>query len=328
MSVLKDIKSFLKDKTPLASIAIAVSGGGDSMALAHGLVKALPKTCAVHLVTVDHGLRPAAKDEAEFVKKIVSQWGENVIHETLTCKTLKGASSKIQEQARAARYDLLYKYCKAHEIQALALGHHLDDQMETFFMRLSGGSGLKGLGCMRALSAYRDLILWRPLLNVSHEDCLSYCKDHDIPWVEDPSNKDEGYERVRWRNLWPHFEAEGLSRARLQQTITRLQGAQEVLEGAFEAAWATYATCKGRLCQINFDAFLSLPMATALDMMRRALVHVGSEKGEAARLQKLENLYCDIMDKQSSFKTKTLGGCLISLSKDRKKLCFEKEGGK
>ena len=328
MSVVKGIKGFLKDKTSPTSIAIAVSGGGDSMALAHGLVQALPKTCTIHIVTVDHGLRPAARDEAALVKKTVTQWGKNVIHETLTCKSLKGATSKVQEQARAARYGLIYEYCKAHKIEVLALGHHLDDQMETFFMRLSGGSGLKGLGCMRAVSAYRDMALWRPLLGVSHETCLLYCTEQDVPWVEDPSNKDTAYERVRWRNLWPHFEAEGLTRDRLQQTIIRLQAAQGVLENAFKDAWQAHVTCKRVSCQIDFDAFLALPSATALDMMRRALVHVGSEKGGAARLQKLENLYCDIMDKQNSFKTKTLGGCLISLSKDGKKICFEKEGGK
>ena len=154
---------------------------------------------------------------------------------------------------------------------------------------------------------------------------MSYCTEQDVPWVEDPSNKDTGYERVRWRNLWPHFEAEGLTRDRLQQTIIRLQAAQDVLESAFEDAWQAHATCKRGICQIDFDVFLALPSATALDMMRRALVHVGGEKGEAARLQKLESLHCDILGKRQDFKTKTLGGCLILLSKDGKKLCFEKE---
>lgn len=181
-------------------MAVAVSGGPDSFALLHWVWK---KDYPVHAFTVDHGLRPDAAKEA----RIVHEWcaARQIPHEILNWTGDKPASG-IQAAARTARYQLLIEACYRHGIHRLLTAHTVDDQAETFLMRLRRGSGVGLAGILPevdvALGAGPLIVLARPgVIDTKRSDIMAYAKDHDLPIIHDPSNDDEGYERIRLRGL-------------------------------------------------------------------------------------------------------------------------------
>lgn len=184
-----------------APIALAVSGGPDSMAMLWLAARAFPG--ATIAATVDHGLRPESAGEAA----MVADWcaAHSVPHATLRV-TAVIAGASIQAQAREARYALLRNW--AHDIGACAIAtaHHADDQAETFLMRAARGSGIAGLAGIRArrelLSAFdRAVPLVRPLLSWRRAALRARAEGHGVPFVDDPSNADRSFDRVRFRTL-------------------------------------------------------------------------------------------------------------------------------
>ena len=185
-------------------LALAVSGGRDSMALARLCAAYSASTgAAIHAFTVDHGLREGAAAEAARAKAWCAALG--IPHQTLRWTGTKPATG-LQAAARAARYKLLI--AAAHECGAGALltAHTFDDQAETMFMRLARGAGARGLAAMRAdtliaAGAGVPLRLLRPLLGFSRTEITSYLASVGQDFVEDPSNLDDRFERVRVRAL-------------------------------------------------------------------------------------------------------------------------------
>ena len=188
-------------------IAVAISGGGDSLALTlllHDWVSA--RQGKLLALTVDHGLRPEAAQEAQAVHALLTARG--IAHETL-CWQGDKPKSCIQAAARQARYDLLSARCRQEGILHLALGHTRDDQAETVAMRqIRGNGGLAGMAAVREL---RDLRLLRPVLSFSRHDLREVCRGYGVDWIEDPSNRDDHYERVRIR--------QNLTKTQIQQAV-------------------------------------------------------------------------------------------------------------
>lgn len=183
-------------------LAVAVSGGSDSLSLAilaHGWAQARGGT--VEAVTVDHGLRPHARHEAETVSHWLAVRG--ISHTILTWCHEGGQppNGDIQAAARKARYDLLGDYCRDHGIFHLLTAHHAQDQAETFLLRLGRGSGLYGLSGMAAIREDRTHRILRPLLAVGKERLSRFLAAQGQDWIEDPSNQNPAFQRVRWRML-------------------------------------------------------------------------------------------------------------------------------
>jgi len=178
------------------TLALAVSGGADSMALLALGHAACPGR--VIAATVDHGLRPAAADEAAMVAAWCARAG--VPHATLHADRAIGPSD-IQAEARAMRYTLLAAWASAAGATALATAHHADDQAETFLMRAARGSGPAGLAGIRAHRMLGGIALIRPLLGWRRAALRALVEEAGIPFVDDPSNDDMKYERVRVRQL-------------------------------------------------------------------------------------------------------------------------------
>lgn len=206
----------LRDTAPLA---LAVSGGPDSMAMLALSAAAFPGlVCAA---TVDHGLRPAAATEAAMVARWCAKAG--VAHQTLGLRDRIGATA-IQATARALRYEALGGWAIAVGAVALATAHHLDDQAETLLMRAVRGSGPAGLAGVRPQRRHRlndaqgqrDLLVIRPLLGWRRAWLRTLVTDAAIPFVDDPSNEDRRFERVRVRHLLtatPWLDPVGLARS-------------------------------------------------------------------------------------------------------------------
>lgn len=210
-----------------ASMAVAVSGGADSMALLH-LAKSYADTHKIALtaLTVDHGLRAASKSESEQVAAWCKQ--NNIAHSILTWQGDKPATA-IQDVARDARRKLLCETCAAQEIEFLLLGHQADDQAETILMRLQRGTGLRGLLGMREATEDEatGVVLLRPLLAIRRAALRDYCETNKIPLIDDPSNEDTQFERVRVRQALQALPdlANGIT-----QTIARLTECDETFD--------------------------------------------------------------------------------------------------
>lgn len=221
------------------TFAIAVSGGADSLALCllcHEWATSQGKM--VVALSVDHDLRVASKDECAFVKETMQRFG--IEHHTLVWDGEKPHNG-IQAAARKARYQLLRDWCVVNQVRDLFLAHHLNDQAETVLMRLARGSGVDGLSAMQATLKRQGINIHRPLLGIPKEALVSYLTDKGLSWVEDPSNKDESFDRVRIRNAMEILSSIGLTPQRLSQTAESMQRVRSYLDDVTQQWLLRYA---------------------------------------------------------------------------------------
>ena len=190
----RDLDAVVASET---NIGLAVSGGPDSLALL--LLAAEARPLRVEAATVDHALRPESRAEAETVAQLCERLG--VPHAILTAEWEQKPETGIQERARLMRYRMLGNWARERGLTALATAHHVDDQAETLLMRLARGAGVKGLAGMRPVgrAAANAIALVRPLLGWRHSELEAVCASAGIVPVQDPSNEDEQFERVRVR---------------------------------------------------------------------------------------------------------------------------------
>lgn len=260
--------------TPADVLALAVSGGADSMAMLALSHAAFPGQIVA--ATVDHRLRASAADEAAMVARHCAALG--VRHETLIPETpIAGAS--IQARAREARYGLLVDWACEQGAAALLTAHHLDDQAETFLMRAVRGSGVTGLAAIRARRplAEEGPFLLRPLLGWRRTELRALAQATDTPFADDPSNDDAVYDRTRARTLLARTPA--LDAAGLAASATYLAEAEAALAAWADLLWAERVQRDG-------DAVLldpaNLPREVQRRLVRRAIDAVRGAAGITA----------------------------------------------
>ncbi len=209
---------------------IGLSGGADSLCLTllmNEYAELFKRE--IFACIVDHKLRPESSTEIIPIIDILK--GRKINYKVLTWEHEKITGS-IENKARIARYDLLYDYCKESNSEYLMTAHHALDQWETFFMRLSKGSSLKGLSAIKPISIFKDIKLIRPMLNFSPDDIReTLSKRFGISnYVKDPSNDSFEFERVRWRKSYKILsETYKLDLENIGKSIKRLQSANECL---------------------------------------------------------------------------------------------------
>jgi tRNA(Ile)-lysidine synthase len=220
---------------PPQIMGVAVSGGSDSMALLH-LLSEFCKVENIELraVTVNHGLRKEAADEAATVERHCNQIG--VRHDTLVWQDWSGKGN-LQQAARDARYSKMADWARENEITTIAVGHTADDQAETVLMRIARRAGVDGLSGMQHRSV-RDGIVWvRPLLRTRRKTLQAYLEAHDIEWIDDPSNEDERFDRIKARKALEVLSDLGIDADALSEVAEHLAEARRALEWqAFLAA--------------------------------------------------------------------------------------------
>lgn len=210
------------------ALAVAVSGGPDSLALAL-LAKSWTDERGGTLValTVDHGLRPESAAEARQVGRWLGARG--IGHRILRwCGPKPGAG--LQAEARAARYALMTGWCRARGVLHLLLGHQREDQAETVLMRLERGSGLDGLAAMPRLAERDGVRLLRPLLAVPRARLIALLEAAGQPFIEDPSNLNPAFARVRLRAALSVLESHGFGADLFAGLAHRLGVARQVAE--------------------------------------------------------------------------------------------------
>lgn len=247
---------------PAGQVGIAVSGGPDSLALL--LLAAAARPNLVEAATVDHGLRPESRSEAEMVAAICERLS---IHHAILTVDSEPPGSNLQAWAREIRYDLLGQWAGERGIEAVATGHHLDDQAETLLMRMARGSGVGGLAAIqrrRPLGARqgREILLVRPLLDWRRAELARIVEKAGIESVEDPSNADERFDRSRARALLE--EVEWLDPDRLAAVAGHCSDAEQALD------WASRREFERR--QTREEAGISLDPGDLPSELKRRLL--------------------------------------------------------
>ncbi len=245
-----------------APLAVAVSGGPDSMALLHLATQAFPSR--VHALTVDHRLRPESAAEATMVADIAARLG--VPHTILAWRGPKPRTA-LPAAARRMRYRRMRRWCADHAVPFLLTAHHADDQAETLLMRLaraSGPRGLAGIAPVRPLG--RGITLLRPLLHARKADLIALCVTHGLPTIDDPTNHDPAYTRTAARTLLA--TTPWLDPLALAATAAHLADAEAALAWTTARAWAGRATATPD--HVTLDAE-DLPRALRLRLLARAI---------------------------------------------------------
>jgi tRNA(Ile)-lysidine synthase len=291
-----------------SSIAVAVSGGSDSLGLGLLLAEWIrAQGGRLHVLSVDHGLRPEATGECARVAEIFAAIPNCSAH-ILRWDGEKPARG-LQAAARAARYALMTDWCRAHGILHLAVAHTAEDQAETVAMRGAHGSGLTGLAGMAASRPDQGVRLLRPLLSVSRMAIRAWLEARGQGWIEDPSNALTKFERVRIRQ-----------RLGAEKSVSLLGEAQRhgQARDAFEHAAARLLAEAG---QVHESGYLSVGLALLMDTapelqitILRQLILAVSGGDYAPDLDAL-------LPSLSS--ARTLGGCILQVQRGRLLVCRE-----
>jgi tRNA(Ile)-lysidine synthase len=313
-----------------SALLLAVSGGVDSTALLYLFARWRARhkpSPQLHAVTIDHGLRAASRREASGVRRIAAQLG--VTHRTMRWTGEKPATG-LQEKAREERYRLLLAAAHRAGARCVITAHTLDDQAETVLFRLARGSGVAGIGAMARVSragfhppvmrgAKGSPALVRPLLHVAKARLAATLRAAGIAHVEDPSNDDPRFARVRWRKLAPVLAAEGLTAERLVQLARRVRRNEAAIEAVVTAAFDRLGS-RPAPWTIAFDArgLRDMPAEIALRLIGRAASDVGDEGPvELGKLETLCESLADALDRSSPRFRRTLAGAMVSLQRDR-----------
>ena len=206
---------------------VAVSGGPDSLALAFlAKIYSIRKKLKPKFFIVDHRLRSGSSIEAKNVKKILKS--NSIVAQILTWRGKK-PTKNIQSIARNKRYQLLLEQADRFKINSILVGHHQDDLLENFFIRILRGSGLKGLISLDRESKIGSKNLLRPLLSEKKEDLIYLSNNIFNFYVEDPTNYDENYKRIKIRKLIETLQINGLDKKKLFMTINNLKSSNQVI---------------------------------------------------------------------------------------------------
>ena len=306
LKIFKEFSSSLKVKE---SLAVAVSGGPDSLALAF-LTKcySLKHNIKVMYYIVNHKLRKESSLEADTVKKVLKKID---IQCTILNWNGKKPSKNIQARARDKRYSLLTKECKKNKIKYLLLGHHLNDLLENFFIRIVRGSGLNGLISFSKNTKYKDqnIQILRPLLDFEKEELIQISKEIFNFFVKDPSNLNENYKRTRIRNLLRSLEKEGLDKNKLKLTIRNLKDSDASIKFYVNKNLKinTIFLKQKNIYILNYNFF-----DQSHEVVFRSLIKIIQKLGKKyypVRGKSVDMLINKISEK--FFTRMTLGGCLI-----------------
>ena len=307
--VNKIFKKFEKSFKIDTNFIVAVSGGADSLALAF-LTKAysLKKNLNPRYFIVDHKLRKDSTLEAHKVKRILKSLKIN--SQVLTWKGKK-PTSNIQSLARSKRYELLFSKCKKLKISNLILGHHMDDLIENFFLRMARGSGLKGLVSLGTNTQIKKINLIRPLIKFDKKDLIFLTKFIFNFYVDDPTNDDIKFNRIKIRNLIKEFASFGLDKKKFQLTIENLKKSDQsikfyVEKNKKENSIFNYRKNELILKDNFFDNSYEVIFRSLSD-----LIHLVGKKPNFVRGKKIENILNKI--KERNLRKETLGGCVIKM---------------
>ncbi len=305
-------KKFEKSLNIDKNFIVAVSGGPDSLALAFlAKIYSIKKNVHSKFYIVDHKLRSGSTDEAKLVQKILKK--KSIKCEILTWKGKK-PSSNIQSLARTKRYELLFAKCDKFKIDYILTGHHQDDLLENFFIRMSRGSGLKGLISLDKKIKNEGKYLLRPLLDQKKKDLKFISKSIFNFFVIDPSNNEDKFQRIKIRKIISEFKNNGLDEKKFHKTIKNLKHANTIAEYYVAENIkknSFFLNKKNRLILNKY--FFQQPYEIIFRAFSDSIKKIG-KKYYSTRGKKIDKIIQDI--KNDRLFRATLGGCIIEKVND------------
>lgn len=283
-------------------LGVAVSGGGDSLALMF-LLEGICATTGSQLcvVTVDHGLRPEAADEARFVARHAAALG--LSHDTLEWRGWDGQGN-LQNAAREARFGLMAEWAQRKDLPVVALGHTADDQAETLLMRLARRAGVDGLSGVAPQSQRLGTTWARPLLGLRREALRDYLRRRGVNWVDDPSNDDPRYARIRTRHTLAAVEPLGVDPEALADVAANMASARAALDHYADRAAAEILHTEAGAVVIDAKGLFALPEETRRRLILRALSWINGNVYPPRRAA-----VTALIDGLAQERTGTLDGC-------------------
>lgn len=284
---------------PQAQLWVGLSGGLDSSVLLHALAHHAPaRTSGLRALHVHHGLHADADAWADHCQRLCAALG--VALTVVPVCVARDSGRGLEAAAREARYAGFAATLADGDV--LALGHHRDDQAETFMLRAVRGSGPAGLGAMRRWRTLGSARLWRPLLDTARADLLAYAQVNALAWIQDPSNADIAFDRnfLRERVLpllrerWPHVDAAFARSASLQADADALLDDGDAI--ALARVTTTDPTC------VSVTQLLRLPAPRRARVVRRWIAGLGLPPLPGIGVERIEtDLLAARVDAQSRF---------------------------
>jgi len=287
------------------NFSVAVSGGADSLALAFfSKIYSIKKSLKVKYFLVDHKLRKNSSAEALFVKNILKDYSVDL---DILRWNGKKPRSNIQALAREKRYNILINRSKKFRINHILFGHHEDDVYENFFIRLLRGSGLKGIVSLDKRTLINKVNILRPLIQVEKKDLIYISKKVFNNYVEDPSNKDESFTRVRIRNLIKKLEKEGFDKNKFKLSIKKLKSVDQSIQYFCKKNLRENSIISRNKVVLNKE-FFNFPQEVLFRSFSEVL-HLVGKKYFPPRGKKIINILENLQN-ETTFKS-TLGNCVI-----------------
>ena len=300
-------KKFEKSLKIKKNFIVAVSGGPDSLCLAFlSKVYSLKNKLNSRYYIIDHALRAESKNEAILTKKRLKKVFINA--KILTWKGEK-PKNNIQSIARSKRYELLLNQCKNSNIKHILLGHHSDDLLENFLIRMLRGSGLRGLTSFGSSSVDGNIKLLRPLTVFDKNQLILFTKKIFGKYIQDPSNFDEKFQRIRIRKLINELQKDGLDKTKFLKTIKNLKYSNNVVDFYVQENLKknTFFSVKKNNLILNKN-FFEQPYEVIFRSFSDSLKIIG-KKYNSVRGKKLDKIINQI--EKNHLNKATLGGCIV-----------------
>tara|TARA_B100001741_G_scaffold310122_1_gene308876 strand:- start:757 stop:1779 length:1023 start_codon:yes stop_codon:yes gene_type:complete len=304
--IYSKLNSVLSKNKKNKSFAVAVSGGPDSMALAF-LAKTLlkEKKYKAYFLHIDHGLRKNSSIEALKVKKLLKRIGVNL----KIFKIRKKIENNLQKTARDFRYEILVNFCKKNNVKNLLTAHHRDDQIETFLIRLSRGSGVEGLSSMSQVSTLGyGISLIRPFLEFKKKELNHISYKIFKKTINDPSNKNKRFLRTNIRDLTKILESKGLNFDQIMRSIKNISSTKDAINFYVSRSLKKFVKFKKRETILDLSLFKKEPKEVKFKIINN-IVKDRAESYYPPRSKKVFNLIKRF--ETNSLKKCTLGGCIF-----------------
>ena len=307
--IFKIYRKFEKTLELNQDFVVAVSGGPDSLALCFlTKIYSIKKSLNIYYYIIDHRLRKNSSTEALLVKNLLKKYK---INSNILKWHGKKPISNIQSLARNKRYNLLVNQAKKLNIKNILTGHHLDDLYENFFIRFSRGSGLNGLVSFNEKTQIDKVNILRPLLGFEKKN-LSYITTKVFKhYIEDPSNEDNKFKRVRIRNLIKNLQNDGLDKKKFLLTIKNLTDSNETIKYyvAKNLKDNSYVH-KNKSKIILNEEFFNQPHEVTFRSLTEIIKFVGN-KYYFVRGKKIDNIIDKLKGENRISHKLTLGNCII-----------------
>ncbi|WP_341760200.1 tRNA lysidine(34) synthetase TilS [Candidatus Endowatersipora endosymbiont of Watersipora subatra] len=319
-SLINDLNTLFSPVSSYKKIIAAVSGGSDSIALMfllHEWLNQSPTGPHVNIVTIDHGLRKQSSQEVRWVRQTSLSLGFK--HYTKIWENEN--KQKSAHSARSARYELLIQQAREVKASIILLGHTRNDQAETILMRslrVNNQSGTLGLSGMSSKSSYEEISLYRPLLNYDRIDIRNYLKTQSQGWIDDPTNENRNYERVRARQALStssHFPSvKMIARFAELNNKTRLWMNRKICPFLEKNVWKTKSD------SLIFSNSQSLPLAILVNCFS-ILIQLAGDQNYRPPERKVIAVAKSY--KQGEKRKFSVGRCLITIRNSEVKFEFE-----